>query len=95
LLRVPEEIHELEVSQKQGCGGVGLLQEREKITAYVEENLSKKGVDVAFYPGTYHGFAIRGNPADPIVQKALEDAFRQSLACFKKHVGPVSVPARQ
>eukprot|EP00884_Botryococcus_braunii_P004127 jgi/Botrbrau1/13715/Bobra.250_2s0012.3 len=97
-IKVPDSLEKLEKPGLIICAERDFTQsekEREKITAYVKENLSEKGVDVAFYPGTYHGFAIRGNPADPIVQKALEDAFRQTLACFKQHVGPLSVPARQ
>lgn len=34
------------------------------------------------YPGTYHGFAVRGSDKDPVVQKAKEQAHEEVIAWF-------------
>lgn len=63
------------------------MQTREAIQAYTKEHLAGVGVEAVFYPGTYHGFAIRGDPTNPVIEKAAEDSFRASLAVFQQHVG--------
>ena len=37
------------------------------------------------YPGAPHGFGIRGDEADEVVQSAKEDAFEQAVAFFREH----------
>jgi len=37
------------------------------------------------YPGAPHGFGIRGDEADEVVQRAKEDAFEQAVAFFQEH----------
>jgi hypothetical protein len=36
------------------------------------------------YPGTTHGFAARGDPNDPKVAQAKEDAAQEAVAFFNK-----------
>lgn len=38
------------------------------------------------YPGTKHGFAVRGNKQDPAVNKAREDALKQGIRFFGEHL---------
>jgi dienelactone hydrolase len=38
------------------------------------------------YPGTKHGFAVRGSRADSAVNAARDDALRQGLGFFKQHL---------
>ncbi|KAI9203966.1 dienelactone hydrolase [Polychytrium aggregatum] len=38
------------------------------------------------YPGTTHGFAVRGNENDPKVKAAREKAYKDSLAFFKENL---------
>jgi hypothetical protein len=38
------------------------------------------------YPGTAHGFAVRGSRADPAVAAARRDALQQGLAFFRQHL---------
>eukprot|EP00457_Paulinella_chromatophora_P010334 gb/GEZN01010433.1/.p1 GENE.gb/GEZN01010433.1/~~gb/GEZN01010433.1/.p1 ORF type:complete len:301 (-),score=25.07 gb/GEZN01010433.1/:299-1201(-) len=39
-----------------------------------------------FYPGTFHGFAVRGDENDPVVAEAKKDATNQALEFFAKHL---------
>eukprot|EP00475_Leptophrys_vorax_P031244 TRINITY_DN4728_c0_g1_i2.p1 TRINITY_DN4728_c0_g1~~TRINITY_DN4728_c0_g1_i2.p1 ORF type:complete len:274 (-),score=73.74 TRINITY_DN4728_c0_g1_i2:855-1676(-) len=39
-----------------------------------------------FYPGTYHGFAIRGHDDNGVIQSAKEDAFKQMVEFFSEHL---------
>jgi len=54
-----------------------------------KEILEKKGIPnvFEFYPGTVHGFAVRGpDDANPVVQKAAQDAKDAAVAFFKKYL---------
>lgn len=44
------------------------------------------GSEVHIYAKTEHGFAVRGNEADPIVAKARQDAFAVAVAFMEKHL---------
>eukprot|EP00270_Netrium_digitus_P011403 TRINITY_DN3627_c0_g2_i1.p1 TRINITY_DN3627_c0_g2~~TRINITY_DN3627_c0_g2_i1.p1 ORF type:complete len:312 (+),score=89.64 TRINITY_DN3627_c0_g2_i1:103-936(+) len=39
-----------------------------------------------FYPGTYHGFAVRGDESHPATHAAMEDALKEALNFFSKHL---------
>lgn len=47
------------------------------------------------YPGTQHGFAVRGSKADPAVNAARQDALQQGIGFFKQHLAGVQPPAVQ
>jgi len=47
------------------------------------------------YPGTKHGFAVRGNKQDPAVNAARADALKQGLKFFGQHLAGVTPPAQQ
>jgi dienelactone hydrolase len=38
------------------------------------------------YPGTAHGFVVRGGRADAAVAAARRDALQQGLAFFRQHL---------
>jgi len=38
------------------------------------------------YPGTSHGFAIRGDPEDKVFAKAKSDATLAAIKFFKQHL---------
>lgn len=38
------------------------------------------------YPGTQHGFAVRGNKQVPAVNAAREDALKQGIRFFGQHL---------
>lgn len=44
------------------------------------------GSEVHVFAGTDHGFAVRGNEADPVVAKARTDAFAAAVAFMEKHL---------
>jgi hypothetical protein len=46
------------------------------------------------YPGTQHGFAVRGNKRDAAINGAREDALKQGLRFFRQHLQGVA-PAAQ
>lgn len=46
------------------------------------------------YPGTKHGFAVRGNKQDPAVNTAREDALKQGIQFFKQHLAGVAPEAQ-
>ncbi|KAJ3066047.1 hypothetical protein HK102_007748, partial [Quaeritorhiza haematococci] len=53
-----------------------------------EEILKSKDFDskVLLYPGTKHGFAVRGNEDNPVVLQARDDALKETVEFFKKHL---------
>ncbi|KAK9815770.1 hypothetical protein WJX72_009204 [[Myrmecia] bisecta] len=55
----------------------------------IEETLPKLKAPAAskFYPGTEHGFGVRGDLNDQVVLDAANDAFAQALQFFKSHLG--------
>lgn len=38
------------------------------------------------YPGTFHGFAVRGRQTEPVIAKAREDALNSQIEFFTKHL---------
>lgn len=44
------------------------------------------------YPGTTHGFAVRGNKAVPAINAAREDALKQGLKFFNQHLLGIASP---
>lgn len=54
----------------------------------VEKLLLAAGVPTEFrrYPGTTHGFAVRGSDSDPVVVTARDDALHAAAAFFAKHL---------
>lgn len=42
------------------------------------------------YPGTKHGFAVRGDKQHPAVNAARQDALKQGLAFFNQHLAGVA-----
>lgn len=53
-----------------------------------EEILNKKGIPNVFklYPGTEHGFAVRGNENDENIKNAKQSAFEESVKFFKMYL---------
>jgi dienelactone hydrolase len=42
-------------------------------------------VTTKFYPGTYHGFAVRGHDDNGVIQAAKEDAFKSMVDFFNEN----------
>jgi dienelactone hydrolase len=47
---------------------------------------SMKDCPVHYYPGTTHGFAVRGDETNPDVKAARQDAFKKACEFFKKYM---------
>ena len=45
----------------------------------------KKSSKNKFYPGSAHGFTIRGDPKDPKQQEDAADAFAEAVSWIKTH----------
>lgn len=70
----------------------------EKTRAAAEKMLEEKSPGLArfvIYPGTQHGFAVRGSKADPAVNAARQDALQQGIGFFKQHLEGLQPPAVQ
>jgi hypothetical protein len=47
------------------------------------------------YPGTKHGFAVRGNKQNPAVNAARADALQQGVRFFAQHLAAITPPAQR
>jgi len=63
-------------------------EKREKIQKVMVEK-AKSGLysKLAYYPGTAHGFAVRGDLSNPLVLRALESARDDAVSFFKTFLG--------
>lgn len=50
-----------------------------------KENLGDK-MRVKYFPGTFHGFAVRGDDKVELIKKAKEEAFHDASQWFKQHL---------
>jgi len=77
-----EEVEQLKVT--------ALFLHAEIDQGYPEElvtNLKKLlGERFKVFPGVSHGFALRGDPNDPVVTKAAEEAFNDTVHWFASHL---------
>ena len=39
-----------------------------------------------YYPGTHHGFAVRGDARRPEIQEARQDCLERMIEIFGKHL---------
>lgn len=49
------------------------------------ENLADK-MRIRYFPGTFHGFAVRGDDRVDVIKKAKEDAFHVAVEWLKDHL---------
>jgi len=47
------------------------------------------------YPGTRHGFAVRGNKQDPAINAAREDALKNAIKFFGQHLAGIAPSAQR
>jgi carboxymethylenebutenolidase len=59
---------------------------REEAAGIIEKEGLQEKVQMKVYPGTFHGFAIRGDDRVEAVKKAKEEAFYDATKWFKKHL---------
>lgn len=90
LLKV-EDIRALTVPQLWLCAEKDMAfsdKLRIQAEAICKEKEASGGPTAAFhlFPGTEHGFAVRGNDADPAVKTARESAFAEAVDFFKTHL---------
>jgi dienelactone hydrolase len=62
------------------------LKEIEEIVIENSKGKEMNHQEVLFYPGTIHGFAVRGEESNPIVSAARQDALEKQFKFFKKHL---------
>ena len=48
--------------------------------------LKRDTVTIKLWKGVHHGFAIRGDPSNPVEMKAKTEAAQEAIAFFKKHL---------
>ena len=77
------------------CPAQFILAEKDDVfppsaVAATKEILGKKSASIASefhsWPGTVHGFAVRGNEQDPVVAKARGEALERTAAFFAKQL---------
>jgi len=56
-----------------------------ELKAQTKENLEKRGIKTVFrdFPGTQHGFAVRGDERDEVSARAKVDALEEAITYFK------------
>ena len=60
--------------------------EQAKAQAYFANELKAVPTEFVQYPNEVHGFAVRGDQNIPAEKKAKEDATKQTIEFFKKHL---------
>lgn len=92
-LSIPDDVKYMVVPASYGWGlkDEGVPYQNKAKVEEAHEEAKKEGKQVpemdhqTYDPGR-HGFAVRGNPEDPIEKKALEDSEQQALEFFKKYL---------
>ena len=86
-LQIPTEIEEIKIPTIWLCAEIDntFPQDARKAT---QEILEKRGMKATFkdYPGTEHGFAIRGDESNEVVYKAKIDALTSDIEFFKNEL---------
>ncbi|KAF6260845.1 Alpha/Beta hydrolase protein [Scenedesmus sp. NREL 46B-D3] len=96
LIKIPEDIQAVQVPLQFICAASD-AQFPEKTRTAAQQLLQEKSPGLGrfiLYPGTKHGFAVRGSKADPAVNAAREDALRQGLSFFKQHLTGAQPPTQ-
>ena len=60
--------------------------DQEKAQAYFKNELKAVPTEFTTYPNEVHGFAVRGDVNIPQEKKAKEDATKQTIEFFQKHL---------
>jgi len=93
LIKVPEDLEKLVATSK-----VPLLINSAEIDEMYGPTQQAKGDEIlgdgkyapgykrTYYPGTTHGFAVRGDMSDPKVKAGKEGAFTETVAWFQKYL---------
>ena len=86
-LAVPQEIEPVKAPCLFLCAGDDAVF-KPKDRKLAEEVLKRNGVAAEFvdYPGTKHGFAVRGDEKNEVVRAARDDATRRTAEFFKKQL---------
>uniref|UniRef100_A0A383VKQ0 Dienelactone hydrolase domain-containing protein n=1 Tax=Tetradesmus obliquus TaxID=3088 RepID=A0A383VKQ0_TETOB len=97
LIKIPEDIQAVQVPLQFICAASD-AQFPEKTRTAAQQLLQQQSPGLGrfiLYPGTQHGFAVRGSKADPAVDAARQDALQQGIGFFKQHLAGVQPPAVQ
>ncbi|KAK9815910.1 hypothetical protein WJX72_011803 [[Myrmecia] bisecta] len=57
----------------------------EEAKAILGKRPDASNYEMKYYPGTFHGFAIRGDDKDEVVKEAKDDAIQTAISFFRKH----------
>jgi len=85
LLSIPDDIEAIATQSIWICADSDNQFDEAKRKA-TEEILKRRGVPnkFVFYPGTFHGFTVRGSETDAVVTKATKDAKDQTVKFFRE-----------
>jgi len=88
LLRVPEDIEKLKKPSLFLCAETdAVFPDSMRIAAQKILEEKKDQISIfKLYPGTRHGFAVRGGNEDVVVLKAAEDAKNNAVQFFRTHL---------
>jgi len=96
-LEVPKDIEPIKVPSLFACAESDWLFNKSKRTTSQKILEAKQGVGSKFvvYPGTQHGFAVRGNKNDPVVCKARAAAAQEAVSFLQDVFEVKADPATQ
>jgi dienelactone hydrolase len=61
-------------------------QARKQAQEIIEKENLVDQIRIRYFPGTFHGFAVRGDDRVEVIRKAKEDAFRVAVEWLKEHL---------
>lgn len=59
---------------------------REQALEIIEKEKLADRMRLKYFPGTFHGFAIRGDDKVEVIKKAKEEAYHEAAQWFKGHL---------
>lgn len=86
-LAIPTEIEAIKCPTLWICAETdGTFPEADRVAT--QEILQKRGMKATFklYPGTEHGFAVRGDDKNPVVREASHSALDEAIKFFKEEL---------
>lgn len=83
---IPSDIQSIKTPSLFLCAGHDPIFNRVKAENVMKQRVDAPHFEFVDYPGTQHGFAVRGNDEEEVVRKAREDVHRRVVEFFDKYL---------